>query len=77
MENQGLSVDAELPCSPAQPSRGSPPAVAQADVGGTAGPVGSVCTPWFTPCSSQSPEMRANTMPNPTLKTETEIHLLC
>lgn len=53
------------------------PAAAQGGVGGPAGPAGSVCTPWFTPCSSQSPEMRANTMLNPTLKIETKIHLLC
>lgn len=78
MENQGLLLDAELPHSSwGHPQPQTVSAAVQGGVGRMAGMAGSVYTPWSTLCSSQSSKMRASTMPNPALKTETEIHLLC
>lgn len=78
MENLRLLLDAELPHSSwGHPQPQTVSAAVQGGVGGVAGMAGSIYTPWSTPCSSQSSKTRASTMPNPALKTETEIHLLC
>lgn len=78
MENQGVLLDAVLPHSSwDHPQPQTVSAAVQGGVGRMAGMAGSIYTSWSTLCSSQSSKMRASTMPNPALKTETEIHLLC